>query len=155
MKAHNKFFRLNTQEKTTIHNINMLSTIINCCYAVDNLKKTSIIRHMAEILFWNECKKTLERDLALEEYSTWIAPLKLKENIGISPQSYSVLAPNNFILEWVEQNYGNSIKERLIAITNQDELNINFEVIQGSLEGAEVIEICLLYTSPSPRDKGE
>ena len=39
MKAHNKFFRLNTQEKTTIHNINMLSTIINCCYAVDNLKK--------------------------------------------------------------------------------------------------------------------
>ena len=141
MKAHNKFFRLNTQEKTTIHNINMLSTIINCCYAVDNLKKTSIIRNMAEILFWNECKKTLERDLALEEYSTWIAPLKLKENIGISPQSYSVLAPNNFILEWVEQNYGNSIKERLIAITNQDELNINFEVFQGSFEEAEAIEI--------------
>ena len=76
---------------------------------------------MAEILFWNECKKTLERDLALEEYSTWIAPLKLKENIGISPKSYSVLAPNNFILEWVEQNYSNSIKARLVAITNQKE----------------------------------
>ena len=85
---------------------------------------------MPEILFWNECKKTLERDLALEEYSTWIAPLKLKENIGITPRSYSVLAPNNFILEWVEENYGSSIKERIIAITSENELNLNFEVIQ-------------------------
>ena len=93
---------------------------------------------MAEILFWNECKKTLERDLALEEYFTWIAPLKLKENIGISPKSYSVLAPNNFILEWVEQNYANSIKERLVAITNQKELNVNFEVIQGTPEAIGV-----------------
>lgn len=85
---------------------------------------------MPEILFWNECKKTLERDLALEEYSTWIAPLKLKENIGITPRSYSVLAPNNFILEWVEENYGSSIKERIIAITSDNELNLNFEVNQ-------------------------
>ena len=84
---------------------------------------------MADILFWNECKKTLERDLAVEEYSTWIAPLKLKENVGITPTSYSVLAPNNFILDWVEENYGNSIKERLVAITSQSNLNVNFEVI--------------------------
>ena len=84
---------------------------------------------MADILFWNECKKTLERDLAVEEYSTWIAPLKLKENVGITPTSYSVLAPNSFILDWVEENYGNSIKERLVAITSQDDLHVNFEVI--------------------------
>ena len=84
---------------------------------------------MADILFWNECKKTLERDLAVEEYSTWIAPLKLKENVGITPTSYSVLAPNSFILDWVEENYGKSIKERLVAITSQDDLHVNFEVI--------------------------
>ena len=84
---------------------------------------------MADILFWNECKKTLERDLAVEEYSTWIAPLKLKENVGITPTSYSVLAPNNFILDWGEENYGNSIKERLVAITSQSDLHVNFEVI--------------------------
>jgi chromosomal replication initiator protein len=67
--------------------------------------------------------------LAVEEYSTWIAPLKLKENVGINPTSYSVLAPNNFILDWVEENYGNSIKERLVAITSQSDLHVNFEVI--------------------------
>ena len=92
---------------------------------------------MSEILFWSECKKTLERDLTIEEYSTWIAPLKLKENLGITPRSYSVLAPNNFILEWVEENYGPSIKDRLRAITNNNELNLNFEVGQVNSKDEE------------------
>ena len=94
---------------------------------------------MADILFWNECKKTLERDLAVEEYSTWIAPLKLKENVGITPTSYSVLAPNNFILDWVEENYGNSIKERLVAITSKNDLHVNFEVINNNESEQRVI----------------
>ena len=85
---------------------------------------------MADILFWNECKKTLERDLAVEEYSTWILPLMLKENMGIRPKSYSVLAPNEFILNWVEENYSTLIKDRLVAITSNPEVNISFEVNQ-------------------------
>ena len=44
-------------------------------------KNPFIISLMSEILFWSECKKTLEKDLTLEEYSTWIAPLNLKENV--------------------------------------------------------------------------
>ena len=94
---------------------------------------------MADILFWNECKKTLERDLAVEEYSTWIAPLKLKENVGITPTSYSVLAPNSFILDWVEENYGNSIKERLVAITSKNDLHVNFEVINNNESEQNII----------------
>ena len=82
---------------------------------------------MGEIFFWNECKKTLERDLPLEEYSTWISPLMLRENAGTSPKSFSVLAPNKFILDWVEENYGDSIRERISAITSNIELNLNFE----------------------------
>jgi len=104
---------------------------------------------MADILFWNECKKTLERDLAVEEYSTWIAPLKLKENVGITPTSYSVLAPNNFILDWVEENYGNSIKERLMAITSQNDLHVNFEVINKNEIEQSVI------SQPKNSDEGK
>jgi len=85
---------------------------------------------MGEIFFWNECKKTLERDLPLEEYSTWISPLMLRENAGTSPKSFSVLAPNKFILDWVEENYGDSIRERISAITSNIELNLNFEVFE-------------------------
>ena len=83
---------------------------------------------MTELHFWGECKKTLERDLPVEEYSTWIAPLTLEQNNGSSPLSYSVLAPNHFISDWVEDNYGITIKERISAITSNRDLNINFEI---------------------------
>jgi chromosomal replication initiator protein len=83
---------------------------------------------MTELHFWGECKKTLERDLPIEEYSTWIAPLTLEQNNGSNPLSYSVLAPNKFISDWVEDNYGTTIKERLSAITSMRDLNLNFEI---------------------------
>ena len=83
---------------------------------------------MTELHFWGECKKTLERDLPVEEYSTWIAPLTLEQNNGSNPLSYSVLAPNKFISDWVEDNYGSTIKERLSAITSNRDLNLNFEI---------------------------
>ena len=83
---------------------------------------------MTELHFWGECKKTLERDLPIEEYSTWIAPLTLEQNNGSTPLSYSVLAPNKFISDWVEDNYGLTIKERISAITSNRDLNLNFEI---------------------------
>ena len=82
---------------------------------------------MSDLHFWGECKKTLEKDLTVEEYSTWIAPLLLEENNGSNPLSYSVLAPNKFISDWVEDNYGSTIRERLSAITSNRELNLQFE----------------------------
>ncbi len=87
---------------------------------------------MTELHFWGECKKTLERDLPIEEYSTWIAPLTLEQNNGSTPLSYSVLAPNKFISDWVEDNYGLTIKERISAITSNRDLNLNFEIFIGS-----------------------
>ena len=83
---------------------------------------------MSDLHFWGECKKTLEKDLTVEEYSTWIAPLMLEENNGSNPLSYSVLAPNKFISDWVEDNYGPTIKERLSAITSKRDLNLQFEI---------------------------
>ena len=83
---------------------------------------------MSDLHFWGECKKTLEKDLTVEEYSTWIAPLMLEENNGSNPLSYSVLAPNKFISDWVEDNYGSTIKERLSAITSNRDLNLQFEI---------------------------
>ncbi len=95
---------------------------------MDNFINLYIIELMTELHFWGECKKTLERDLPIEEYSTWIAPLTLEQNNGSNPLSYSVLAPNKFISDWVEDNYGITIKERLSAITSKSDLNLNFEI---------------------------
>ena len=60
MQAHNRFFRLNTQEKSIKHNINSLSTIINCCYAVDNLEKTSIMKIWQKFSFGTNVRKLLK-----------------------------------------------------------------------------------------------
>ena len=92
---------------------------------------------MADLHFWGECKKTLEKDLTVEEYSTWIAPLMLEENNGSNPLSYSVLAPNKFISDWVEDNYGTTIKERLSAITSNRDLNLQFEIYENYQGGVE------------------
>ena len=95
---------------------------------------------MSDLHFWGECKKTLEKDLTVEEYSTWIAPLMLEENNGSNPLSYSVLAPNKFISDWVEDNYGSTIKERLSAITSNRDLNLQFEIYVDYQEGVEKVE---------------
>ena len=95
---------------------------------------------MKELHFWGECKKTLERDLPVEEYSTWIAPLTLEQNNGSNPLSYSVLAPNKFISDWVEDNYGSTIKERLSAITSNRDLNLNFDIFVDYHESKNVKE---------------
>ena len=104
---------------------------------MDKCVNLYIINFMSDLHFWGECKKTLERDLTVEEYSTWIAPLMLEENNGSNPLSYSVLAPNKFISDWVEDNYGSTIKERLSAITSTRDLNLQFEIYVDYQEGVE------------------
>ena len=89
---------------------------------------------MAEVYFWNECKKTIEQDLPREEYSTWISPLSLRENDGSSPLSYRVIAPNKFILDWVEDKYSMLIQERLSAITTNKNVNLTYEVEDEALD---------------------
>ena len=106
---------------------------------------------MTDLHFWGECKKTLERDLPVEEYSTWIAPLTLEQNNGSNPLSYSVLAPNKFISDWVEDNYGVTIKERLTAITSNRDLNLNFEIFVDYHDKS--IEKVLIQESSPPNTK--
>ena len=89
---------------------------------------------MPDVLFWKECQKTLQKDFPLEEYSTWIAPLLLRENEGTNPQSYTVLAPNKFILTWVEDNYADFIRERLTDIAHKNDLNVSFEVDNNDIK---------------------
>ena len=107
---------------------------------MDKCVNLYIILIMSDLHFWGECKKTLEKDLTVEEYSTWIAPLMLEENNGSNPLSYSVLAPNKFISDWVEDNYGSTIKDRLSAITSNRDLNLQFEIYVDYKKGVEEVE---------------
>ncbi len=51
--------------------------------------------------FWNECVGRLEGDLSPDLFNTWIRPLQIIED----QQCIRLLAPNQFVLDWVRNNY--------------------------------------------------
>jgi len=57
--------------------------------------------------FWNKCSEKLENKLSQEDFNTWIRPLKGNLNKNI----LEIVAPNDFILNYVESNLAKNIKE--------------------------------------------
>jgi len=55
---------------------------------------------------WNKCSENLENKLSQEEFNTWVRPLKANFDKNI----LEVLAPNDFILNYVEKNFADDIK---------------------------------------------
>ena len=84
---------------------------------------------------WDRCLSQLEIELTEQQLNTWIRPLQAEENSS----NLTLMAPNLFVLNWVESHFYPRIKELVIAAAQPEEFTIE-------------LEICLLYTSPSPRD---
>ena len=55
---------------------------------------------------WNKCSENLENKLSQEEFNTWVRPLKA----NLDKNVLEVLAPNDFILNYVEKNFADDIK---------------------------------------------
>lgn len=50
--------------------------------------------------FWNQCLKTLESELAENDFNTWIRPLQAEQ----TDSGLRLLAPNRFVVDWVREN---------------------------------------------------
>ena len=55
----------------------------------------------AESTLWNQCLRTLQAELPEQQFSTWIRPLQAVEEDG----SLRLLAPNRFVVDWVQQHH--------------------------------------------------
>lgn len=76
---------------------------------------------------WHHCLSQLERELSEEQLNTWIRPLQADEQ-----NSYlRLMAPNQFVLNWVENNFYGRIKEIISAVSDTDELTVALEVGSG------------------------
>ena len=68
---------------------------------------------------WDHCLATLRSDLTEQQFNTWIKPLFVIEDE--EGPSLTLLAPNKFVVNWVQKNYLEQIKdaaeERLSAKT--------------------------------------
>ena len=67
---------------------------------------------------WNKCSEKLENKLSQEDFNTWIRPLKA----SIEKNTLELVAPNDFILDYIEKNYTEDIKQ---VLKSQSKKSIN------------------------------
>ena len=56
---------------------------------------------------WTHCLRRLEAELPEQHFNTWIRPLQAVED----PQYLRLLAPNRYVVDWVNQNCAARIGE--------------------------------------------
>ena len=58
---------------------------------------------------WEDCLSALRTNLTETQFNTWIKPLSAVEDEN--SQTLTLLAPNKFVVSWVQKNYLDQIKE--------------------------------------------
>jgi chromosomal replication initiator protein len=74
--------------------------------------------------FWSKCTDRLENDLPQQQFNTWIRPLQSVEDA----QCIRLLAPNQFVLNWVQNHYLNDITEYLQSIAGANAPSVSLEI---------------------------
>ena len=76
------------------------------------------------ISVWKSCLERLEGELPPQQFNTWIRPLQaIEENNDIC-----LLAPNRFVLDWINEKFLGLIKNKLQEITNSDNCRVKVEI---------------------------
>ena len=65
---------------------------------------------------WQQCLDRLETELTIQQFNTWIRPLQASEDGSF----LRLLAPNQFVLDWVDNRVLARINEVLQEIGNKD-----------------------------------
>ncbi len=73
---------------------------------------------------WNRCLEKLETEIPQDQFSTWIRPLHaIEEN-----NSIKLLAPNRFVLDWVEDKYIKNINTILTKLSNNETFSLELSI---------------------------
>ena len=72
---------------------------------------------------WEQCVDRLEGELSAQQFNTWIRPLQSVQN----GNQIRLLAPNQFVLDWINQNFLNRIQE-LISQMHGFDMPVRLEV---------------------------
>ena len=65
------------------------------------------VERVNRVELWPKCLKYLEDELTNQQFNTWIRPLQVRED----EQKIHVFAPNQFVLNWVRDNYQSLIND--------------------------------------------
>lgn len=91
---------------------------------------------------WDQCLDRLESELSAQQFNTWIRPLHAVQ----SSDNFRLLAPNQFVLDWINENFFVRIQE-LISQLNGLEIPVRLEV--GSQTITQASESSKPQSSPA------
>ncbi|MBT8438269.1 MAG: chromosomal replication initiator protein DnaA, partial [Gammaproteobacteria bacterium] len=74
------------------------------------------------VVNWQSCIDKLKDELPLQQFNTWIRPLKIEAD----QQSVTLIAPNRFVKDWVEEKYRKRIEQLLINESGRE--NVSFTI---------------------------
>ncbi|VAX13251.1 Chromosomal replication initiator protein DnaA [hydrothermal vent metagenome] len=80
---------------------------------------------------WDKCLARLEQDLSPQQFNTWVRPLQAR----FSDRELILLAPNQFVLDWVKDKYFNNIES---LINNYSDSAISVLLDIGSEEAIQL-----------------
>ena len=82
----------------------------------------------AETTLWNRCIRDLQAELPEQQFNTWIRPLQAVEDEG----RLRLLAPNRFVVDWLQEHY----IQRILEIIDGSGGNTELVVEVGSRQAA-------------------
>ena len=78
----------------------------------------------ADSTLWNQCTRVLQAELPEQQFNTWIRPLQAVDDGSV----LRLLAPNRFVIDWVQQHY----LERILEVVDDTVTNTRVIVEVGS-----------------------
>ena len=73
---------------------------------------------------WQSCLSSLQGELPVQQYSTWLRPLQSSE----SDSTLTLFAPNLFVLDWVQDKYLPKIIEIAQGLTKNTNYSVNLKI---------------------------
>jgi len=85
-----------------------------------------------ETTVWNRCVRDLQAELPEQQFNTWIRPLQAIEDGPV----LKLLAPNRFVVDWLNQHYLDRIEELVDGAGGASEVVVEVGSRQGAVQPA-------------------
>lgn len=82
---------------------------------------------------WKKCAELLQEEYPAPQFNTWLRPLQAE----LQDDNLILLAPNKFVVEWIQKNFFNRIKELVLQVAGEQITSVLLEV--GTRAGKPVI----------------
>ncbi|MFT5521210.1 MAG: chromosomal replication initiator protein [Enterobacterales bacterium] len=83
---------------------------------------------------WQSCLSSLQSELPVQQFSTWLRPLQSNENEHV----LTLFAPNLFVLDWVQDKYLPKIIQLAQQLSDNSSYSVNLKVGSNNSSGTTI-----------------